>query len=141
MRVALSLLVAVVQVAGTVAAIPSANSPVTGLYFCCCIGECSCTGDCCNHEPTPGGDSQLPVLRIGVAGPTIEAPKSCGVWRATLQRGPDNGKVIASNTRARSPIPPSSPVLGSVDKKRLVSIDEGLQPCSPRAPPSTQIRT
>ena len=141
LRVVLSLLIAVVQLAGMAIATPSTNSPEKSVYFCCCVGVCSCTSDCCNHEPTVGGNRESPVTRIGAAGSVLEAPKSCGVWRATLLRGHSPLKVVAANDSARFAAPPIFRLLGSIEKTPLVPINKGLQPCSPRAPPSTRVRT
>jgi hypothetical protein len=140
LRVALALLVAAVQVAGAGIATAPTRTPDTGAYFCCCVGECSCTGDCCNHGPAEGSEDSS-SLRIGSRGPALEAPKSCGVWRATMQRGPDEGKVIVDNSGTRSAAPPASPRQLQFQKTRFVSSDEGLSPSSPRAPPSPTVRT
>jgi len=140
LRVALSLLVAALQVAGSAIAIGPTQTPDNSIYFCCCIGECSCTGDCCNHGPVEDSDKDAPGIRIGAAGPVLEAPKSCGAWRATLQRGPDQGKVIVDDSRGRTAAPPTSPRLRQFQKTSTVSSEEGLQPSSPRAPPSLSIR-
>jgi len=140
LRVALALLVAAVQVAGVGAAAAPTRTPDTGAYFCCCVGKCACTGDCCNHGPAEGsGDSS--GTRIGSRGPALEAPKSCGVWRATMQRGPDQGKVIVDDSGIRSTAPPTNPRFQQFEKTPFVSSDEGLPPSSPRAPPSPPVRT
>ena len=140
LRVALALLVAAVQVAGSGVAAAPTRTPDTGAYFCCCVGECSCTGDCCNHGPADDVGEETPKIRIGAGGPSLEAPKSCGVWRATLQRGPDEGKVIVDNGGTRSAAPPASQ-LQKAQRSLFVSSDEDLRPSSPRAPPSPPVRT
>ena len=140
LRVTLSLLVTTAQVIGVALATAPTRTPDTGAYFCCCIGECSCTGDCCNHAPTEVS-SDSSTIRIGAPGPALEAPRSCGMWRATLQRGPDHGKVAVDHSRARSLPPPASPRLRRLQEDSFVSSDEGLRPSSPRAPPSPSVRT
>ena len=140
LRVALALLVAAVQVVGAGIATAPTRTPDAGAYFCCCVGECSCTGDCCNHGPAGDDREETSEIRIGAGGPTLEAPKSCGMWRATLQRGPDQGKVIVDNSGPRSAAPPASRLQKS-QKTLFVSSDEGLHPSSPRAPPSLPVRT
>ena len=140
LRVALALLVAVVQVAGAGAAAAPTRTPDTGAYFCCCVGKCACTGDCCNHGPVEGSEDAS-NSRIGSRSPALEAPKSCGVWRATMQRGPDQGKVIVNDNGIRSAAPPTSPRFQQFEKTPFVSSDEGLRPSSPRAPPSPPVRT
>lgn len=140
LRVALALLVAAVQVAGNGAAAAPTRTPDTGVYFCCCVGKCACTGDCCNHGPTEGrGESSN--SRIGSRGPALEAPTSCGMWRATMQRGPDQGKVIVDDSGIRSVAPPACPRFQNFQKTPFVASDEGLRPSSPRAPPSPVIHT
>ena len=141
LRVALALLVAAVQVAGSGVATAPTRTPDTGAYFCCCAGECSCTGDCCNHGPADDDREETSGIKIGAGGPALEAPKSCGMWRATLQRGPDQGKVIVDHNGTRSSAPPASPRLQKFQKSLFVSSDEGLHPSSPRAPPSTPVCT
>jgi len=141
LRVALALLVAAVQVAGAGIATAPTRTPDTGAYFCCCVGECSCTGDCCNHGPAGNDREKASNIRIGAGGPALEAPKNCGMWRVTLQRASDEGKVIADNSGTRSAAPPASPRPHQFQKTRFVSSDEGLGPSSPRAPPSPTVRT
>ena len=134
------MLVTAAHVTGTAAAGGSVQRPDAAIYFCCCLGECSCTGDCCNHAPETDTDDESPATRIGVAGPTLEAPRSCGVWRATLQRDPDEGKVIVNDRGEWSTALPAAAGLRQFQKFFLVSADEGLQPSSPRAPPSLPAR-
>jgi hypothetical protein len=141
LRVALALLVAAVQVAGAGIATAPTRTPDRGAYFCCCVGECSCTGDCCNHGPADDDREKASNIRIGAGGPALEAPKSCGMWRATMQRGPDEGKAIVDNSGTRSAAPPASPRPHQFQKTPFVSSDEGLRPSSPRAPPSPTVRT
>jgi hypothetical protein len=140
LRAALALLVTAAQVTGTAATTGSVQRPDAAIYFCCCVGECSCTGDCCNHAPETDTDDEFPTTRIGEAGPTLEAPRSCGVWRATLQRGPDQGKVIVDDRGGRSTVLPAASRLQQSQNFLLVSLDEGLQPSSARAPPSLSAR-
>ena len=140
LRVALALLVAAVQVVGVGLATAPTSTPDTAAYFCCCVGDCSCTGDCCNHGPAEDDREKASKIRIGAGGPALEAPKSCGVWRATLQRGPDEGKVIVDNGGTRSAAPPASQ-LQKAQRSLFVSSDEDLRPSSPRAPPSPPVRT
>jgi hypothetical protein len=141
LRVALALLVAAVQVVGVGVATAPTRTPDTGAYFCCCVGECSCTGDCCNHGPADNDRETASNIRIGAGGPALEAPKSCGMWRATMQRGPDEGKAIVDDSGTRSAAPPTSPRFQQFKKLPFVSSDEGLRPSSPRAPPSPAVRT
>ena len=140
LRVALALLVAAVQVAGAGIATAPTRTPDTGAYFCCCVGECSCTGDCCNHGPAGNDREKASNIRIGAGGPALEAPKNCGMWRVTLQRASDEGKVIADNSGTRSAAPPASQ-LQKAQRSLFVSSDEDLRPSSPRAPPSPPVRT
>ena len=141
LRVALALLVAAVQVVGVGLATAPTSTPDTAAYFCCCVGDCSCTGDCCNHGPAEDDREKASKIRIGAGGPALEAPKSCGVWRATLQRGPDEGKVIVDNGGTRSAAPPAPPRLQKFQNTLFVSSDENLHPSSPRAPPSPPVST
>jgi hypothetical protein len=135
-RAALALLVMAAQVAVTATATGSVQRPDAAIYFCCCVGECSCTGDCCNHAPENGADDESFPTRIGPAGLALEAPRSCGVWSATLQRGQDQGKVIIDDRGVRSTIPLASTRLRQFQIFLLESVEGGLQPFSPRAPPS-----
>ena len=139
-RASLALLVMAAQVAGTAVATGSTQRPDAAIYYCCCIGECACTGDCCNHAPETGTDNESSAVRVGAVGPTLEAPRSCGVWGATLQRCPDQGKVVVDDRGVRSTAPPPSSLLRQYQDFLFVSLDEGLQPSSPRAPPSLPSR-
>ena len=141
LRVALALLVAAVQVVGVGLATAPTSTPDTAAYFCCCVGECSCTGDCCNHGPAEDDREKASNIRIGAGGPALEAPKSCGMWRVTLQRGSDEWKVIVDDSGTRSAAPPGSRRPQKSQKNPFVSSDEDLRSSSPRAPPSPTVRT
>jgi hypothetical protein len=135
-RVMLALLVVAVQVAGSTMAAGTAPTPDQGIYFCCCIGECACTADCCHHPPSDGEGGPSPPIRLQLATPVLESPTNCGVWRATLQRGPDQGKVIVNGTGERAePAPPTCRT--QLHRETPFVPSEGiLHHCSPRAPPA-----
>ena len=139
-RAPLALLVIAAQVTGVAATTVQNQRPDTAIYFCCCVGECACTGDCCNHAPDSGAEEESPTLRVGAAGTTLESPRSCGVWRATLQRGPEQGKVIVDDRGTRSTVQLAPSRLQFTQKPLFVSLDGDLQPSSPRAPPSPTAR-
>ena len=137
---ALVLLIAAAQLVA-VRGVPSPSvSASAAVYFCCCVGECHCTADCCNHAPTAAADDDSPRVRIGAGSPTIGAPRGCGVSQGTLQRSPQQGKLLAADVRRGLR-------LGSEESFRIplpLSVtradDNHLRPSSPRAPPTSAPR-
>ena len=134
-RTSLVLLVTAAQVIGTVVAIAPVHRPDSAIYFCCCIGECSCTGDCCNHAPENGAGSETPVHRVGAAGTALDSPRGCGIWRATLQRGPDQDKMTVDDQGNRFSAPSSASRLQRLKVPLVTSLKDVLRLSSPRAPP------
>ncbi len=137
---ALALLIAAAQLVAA-RSVPSPSvSASAAVYFCCCVGECHCTADCCNHAPTAAADDDSPRVRIGAGSPTIGAPRGCGVSQGTLQRSPQQGKLLAADVRRGLR-------LGSEESFRIplpLSVtradDNHLRPSSPRAPPTSSPR-
>jgi hypothetical protein len=66
---------------------------------CCCIGECHCTGDCCNHGPGADRRDPRPSLRGGTE-PGIGSSRSCGAMTAPTTRRHDH----------HDPVPVTAPV-------------------------------
>jgi hypothetical protein len=136
----LSLLIASVQLTAAAGA-PGVRPADTGnQYYCCCIGECHCTADCCNHPPANREDESSPAVRIGAGGPVLEAPRSCGTTQGTLQRPPQEHKNLATDLRRDSRLEidsesslPESPAI-------LVLDDATPGPASPRGPPASRAR-
>jgi hypothetical protein len=132
---ALVLLIAAAQLVA-VTGMPSPGQGASGAkYFCCCVGECHCTADCCNHAPTAAADNDSPRARIGRGSPIIEAPRQCSVLQATVQRSPQQGKLLPADLRG-------GPRLGAEESFRIpptlavaTSDDTHLRASSPRAPP------
>lgn len=133
----LSLLVALLQFAGTGAVSVSSSGPASTEYYCCCPGECFCTADCCHHAPAAANSDDSAMPRIGTGNLVLEAPRSCGTWTGVLSRSPDSPKALPATLQrrvARQPdggvrrVPPSTPNSGS---------REALRPSSPRAPPAS----
>ena len=137
---ALALLIAAAQLVAVRGVPNPSGSASSAMYFCCCVGECHCTADCCNHAPTAAADDDSPRVRIGAGSPTIGAPRGCGVSQGTLQRSPQQGKLLAADVRRGLR-------LGSEESFRIplpLSVtradDNHLRPSSPRAPPSSSPR-
>ena len=122
----------------TAAASPAVNS-ADAMYFCCCLGECSCTGDCCNHEPETGTHDDLGSLRVGMATPALQSQKNCGVWLGTPYRSPEQ----PSDARADAPkwptAGPDQTGPQSFQALLIPSIECFLRAFSPRGPPSANV--
>ena len=138
-RILLTLLVMTAHLMGvTASAAPVINS-TDAVYFCCCLGECSCTGDCCNHGPELDSNDDLGGVRVGPATPALQSPKNCGVWLATAQRSPEQPSDARTDapqwplagpdqTGPRDSAPPLIP-----------SNESFLRDLSPRAPPTDRV--
>jgi hypothetical protein len=132
----LSLLVALVQLTAATG-MPGAQPADTGAeYFCCCIGECHCTADCCNHAPSESSVEFPGTVRMGGGGQVLEAPRSCGLTQGTLQRPSQEHKSLAFDLRSGSRL--------EIDSKRFrlesptipAFNDATPGPASPRGPPT-----
>jgi hypothetical protein len=133
---ALVLLIAAAQLVAARGAPSPGGNASNARYFCCCVGECHCTADCCNHAPTAAADHESSRIRVGAGSPIMEAPRQCGVWQGTLQRSPQQGKLLLADIRGGAR-------LGSEESFRIplplavtASDDRHLRPSSPRAPPT-----
>ena len=139
-RFALSLLIAAVHLAGVSSAPGGSRSPSTSAYRCCCIGECHCTGDCCNHAPGVSGANKRVAVRLRTATPAVNGSKRCGVWQCTLQRAPEKSKAKLAgspNEFAALPDPCKAP---SPTVAVVTSSDRLDHHASPRAPPENATR-
>jgi hypothetical protein len=135
LHTALCLLIASVQLTAAVGA-PGAQQASTGEeYYCCCIGECHCTADCCNHAPAERGDDASSKVRMGAGGPVLEAPRSCGQAPGTLQRSPQENKFLAVDHRGGSRFDIEEDFASAKHPVISTSDDKHIRPSSPRAPP------
>ena len=135
-RFALALLIAVLQgfVGGGVSNPSQGASAAT--YSCCCVGECHCTGDCCNHGPVSTGRSQKAPVRVGADTPVLQAPTQCGIWQGTLQRAPEQSKALLTDSRGKALVTPNRPRMRLSLRTVIRSLENCLRPSSPRAPPA-----
>jgi len=135
MTAALSLLIAIMQFAGLGAVSISSADPASAEYYCCCLGECHCTADCCNHAPVEADESMSDGPRIGAGSPILEAPKSCGIWTGTLNRSPNSPKALPAAERDQAARRPERSVRRLRASGPTVSGQETLRALAPRAPP------
>lgn len=135
MTAALSLLIAIVQFAGLGAVSISTVGPASAEYYCCCLGECHCTADCCNHAPAEADEIVSDGPRIGAGSPILEAPKSCGIWTGTLNRSPNSPKALPAAERDQATRRPARSLRRMLASGPTVSSQETLRALAPRAPP------
>ena len=135
MTAALSLLIAIVQIAGVGAVSTSSAGPASAEYYCCCPGECHCTADCCNHAPVGADAGASATPRIDAGSPILEAPKRCGVWTGTLNRSPNSPKALPAAERDRAAKRPERSFRRLPDSEPTVSSRATLRTSAPRAPP------
>ena len=139
-RFALSLLIAAVQIAGVQGSPSPAQGSSTATYSCCCIGECHCTGDCCNHGPVATERDKAPSVRVGAGAPAWQAPNQCGVWQGTLQRPPGEAKILLADSRGVPLASPDRSHLRPPSFAVVTSTASYLRASSPRAPPAIPTR-
>ncbi len=135
MTAAISLLIAIVQFAGVGGVSISSGGPTSAEYYCCCPGECHCTADCCNHAPIDADTGTPAGPRISTGSPTLEAPRSCGVWTGTLNRSPNSPKALPAAERDRAAGRPERSFRRLPDLAPFVSSRATLRASAPRAPP------
>ena len=99
LHTALCLVIAATQLTAAAGVPVDRTAGTGGEYFCCCIGECHCTADCCNHAPPELPDNESTRVRIGAGGLVLEAPRSCGTAQGTLQRPHQQDKILAVDLR------------------------------------------
>ncbi len=135
MTTALSLLIAIVQFAGVGAVSISSGGPTSAAYYCCCVGECHCTSDCCNHAPVGAETNSSAAPRIGAGSPILEAPRSCGIWTGTLNRSPNSPKALPAAERGQAAMRPELSFRRLPDSGPSVFSRATLRASAPRAPP------
>ena len=133
----LSLLIAVVQLAGVGAVTSSSSSRASAEYYCCCPGECHCTADCCHHAPPGVDDGKSDSTRIGGGSPILEAPRSCGVWTGTLNRSPNAPKALPAAERNQVAKRPEQDFRRLPNSVPTISSQAALRVSAPRAPPES----
>lgn len=103
LRVVLVVLLVSLHLGGFSAAAPRTRSTAADSYSCCCVGECHCTGDCCNHPPTTAGNGSETSVRRANGEPRWRSPRSCGGWQVTVTRGPGQLEAIDAATWSSAP--------------------------------------
>ena len=131
----LTLLIAAVQLAGVPATPGAGRGPESARYFCCCAGECHCTADCCNHAPDAPQPGTSPGPKLTPDTPVLEAPRSCGMWTATVTRGPETQKALATTVQQCASAPPDPSRRRPSDRGWTRAAQPATGPSSPRAPP------
>jgi hypothetical protein len=108
-----------------------------GATRCCCVGECRCTGSCCNHGPSSRTTPKGPVMTTGAEG--LSDGNTCRQSPAAPARPrPDDlshGDVARRVARLPSPLPAA---WFRTDFGRLASTSGLLIATPPRGPPVTQ---
>ena len=136
LRVVLAAMLVALHLGGFGAAAPPERASGTVTYFCCCAGECHCTGDCCNHPPEPGVGSRRLSLGPGDATARWESPRTCGGMQVVLTPGPRQHDPALPSVRG-----PRHAVAGPVGSHRSEApearSDDALRAAGPpRAPPA-----
>ncbi len=94
LRFGLALLLLIGQLVGVRAAIGASQTTATRTYSCCCVGECHCTADCCNHPPDRASDSSVPSLSKAGEWPILQSTNSCGAWQGIFNRASERSKLF-----------------------------------------------
>jgi hypothetical protein len=128
-------LIASVQLTVAVGVPVAAPTAAGGEYFCCCIGECHCTADCCNHAPAELPNNETTRVRIGAGGLALEAPRSCGTTQGTLQR-PNNQNTTFTVDHRKGPRLLIDDCSARQESAEIPAFESHYFPQSnPRAPP------
>jgi hypothetical protein len=135
-RFALSLLLAAVHLAGASSAPGGSRNPSSSAYRCCCIGECHCTGDCCNHAPGVSGANKRVAVHLRTATPAMHGSKRCGAYECTLQRAPEKSKAKLTGSPIEFLVPPNPFCGPSTSVAAVTSSDRLHHHSAPRAPPA-----
>jgi hypothetical protein len=139
LRTAIRAALAIMVVSGQMVALPSPGRAASDsqVFYCCCTGECHCTGDCCNHgpEPTTDDDDRSPTVNSGTALPAWQGGQHCGVWQSALQTIPQPSKsaLAAGRTASAAPAGSGRRLQGAAPGGRLDRWYLWSSP--PRAPP------
>lgn len=134
-RTVLVMLLVSLHLGGFSASAPTTRSPAAASYSCCCVGECHCTGDCCNHPPTTAGNGSETSVRRANGEPRWRSPRSCGGWQVTVTRGP--GQLEPMDAARCSWTPQAATTDQSLTHQALdLRSDSALRASTPpRAPP------
>lgn len=135
-RTTLVVLVAMGHLAGFQGAPRSAEGVPASTYYCCCAGECHCTGDCCHHGPTRSADPRPPIMRKGAGVPAWQSHQRCGAAAATLQRPPSHSKFVLATDQGHLLGAPKGQRSSALVVDIIPSSTASLSRSSPRAPPA-----
>jgi hypothetical protein len=116
-------------------AVNAGQSTAGKRYSCCCVGECHCTGDCCNHPPDGSRTESGPDLRAAAGWPAVASPRSCGLWYGVLN-APSPGVNLDRPASFGLTRPAASPARLSPSIHWVTASTRGiLRQSAPRAPP------
>ena len=135
-RAALAILIASTQLVSVPGPLGGSDR-TSGAFYCCCTGECHCTGDCCNHAPdtTDNDDSGTLSVSPGTALPAWQGGEHCGIWHNALQTITQSTKPVVVQSRV-DVLPPQGVRVVSRGAQPHVPSDDSVLWCfSPRAPP------
>jgi hypothetical protein len=138
-RTLLVLTIVTAHVAGATAAVTPSAQSTDAIYFCCCLGECSCTADCCNHDPGIDVRNDLGYDRVGPATPALQSQKNCGIWLATPQRSPEQPSAAWSDAPQWLLLGPDQTDTRNTTANLVPSNEGCLRDFSPRAPPADKV--